>query len=127
MDVTQGDMAAVVDRSQDQLPTRWLTWVQYSTPIGAAFQVLNLLFLQTYMAAGATFALELVPAVALGWGLRKRRYWAYQLNWLFLGAAVLQAGWRCLFGKLSLLGCVIVLVYVLANLRYFRRRRHMFT
>jgi hypothetical protein len=124
--------AAVVelnDRKLRALPTRWLTFYAFMTPIGAAFQLLEQLRAGGWPHSIASLLFELAPSVALGWGLRKRRLWGWWLNWIFLGGNFVQFAWRCaVTTKASwVVFGVWCLLWLPTNYRYFMRRRELFT
>ncbi len=117
--------AAVYERSL-QMPVAWLRFYPWALLLTVPLSIGEVL--QNYRPSTGVLALSLlalsldVVRVLLFVGLRRRRLWAWQLNWIYLSLAIL----------LCLLAMRIPLIiwacgWGIANYIYFKKRRHLFS
>ena len=136
------------DDSARDLPVNWLRfWIWFRLPVGAVVTPLLILaptgprsVMEPMEPIAAVIGLGLGVVIAVflivvAVGLHKRRLWAWKTNWgLIFGEAVLLplTGANKATGPFEGIVLYIVLlgfavaVWVLPNLVYFRKRRHMF-
>ncbi len=142
-------LSASIQRPKSSLRTRWLTWYEdlcWLALIGGPLSfVLPVLDSQNPNLTADVYALEVITALVLGlifggliavvgWGLGKRRLWAWRANWLLLAylcftrplGNALQKGafdWGNYAVGLVLMG----VVWFWPNYLYFRKRRVLFS
>jgi hypothetical protein len=114
-----------------ELPTRWLTFYAWWTPIAEALRLKRLLTAGAFTSAAATFLLLVVPACVLWYGLRRRRLWGYRLNLVVLGyelvAGVLYSVERLHSPRGAAMVLLIMLLWVVPNYVYFKKRADLFS
>lgn len=112
-------------------PTRWLTFYTYWGPATALLHLLHVLRGGRLQEAAVWAVLVFAPLAVLAFGLRERRYWAYQLNVLLLVVDVFASVRFTMFAYGSLIPLAFSLGFALAwvvpNYVYFRKRIHLFT
>jgi hypothetical protein len=116
--------------AEGALPTRWLTFYTYWGPVTALLHILGVLLASRFQEAAVWTVFVFAPLAVLAYGLRERRYWAYQLNVLLL-VCDLAASIRFTMPTYRLVGLGIglgfALAWVVPNYFYFKRRIHLFT
>lgn len=130
--------ALQVDRG---IGTKWLRfWTYVNLPLTGGLGVLvGIALLSQAFWLGAALVLVSLLYLAAAFGLHKRRHWGWQLNWVTIAINALNGiipnslesfsdplEARVL-GEMAVRAVVVLLIWVLPNLIYWRKRRSLFT
>ena len=122
---------ALEPASSQATSTLSMKWFQFYTyfrlPIGALVSFLEILVMEEYV-FGLITLFDFILMTAVFWGLHKRRLWGWRLNFGFLILHALFFPLQSTSGipYIFQLGAIIA-VWVVPNIIYFEKRRHLFT
>jgi|GEM_PF-2186820 len=118
----------------EEVPTGWLEFYNYwLIPGGIFFNLIIAPLTIQIEYPGVMFIFGLIWSILLAfllYGLHKRRLWGWKLNWVVLVIGVLLNSLEyytmgvIFYFVVLILG---VLIWVLPNYVYFKKRRHLFT
>jgi len=119
------------------IPVRWLNFYIYGRiPLGILFSISFLMEIIDHMTKInlpflylTIITVDIIFSIALFIGLHKRKLWSWKLNWFVLGLEVIT---RPLFqttnfNEYVIISGILIVVWFLPNLVYFKKRKTLFS
>ena len=116
----------LLNQGRGELPLSWFNfYVYFRLPVGI---VLSFLFLFFGGPIASLSVINIAIGVTLFWGLKERKLWAYEMNFVILifDALVLSLGKSSNAGGFVIFFAIFALVWLLPNWIYFKKRKYLF-